>query len=206
VDHSSIFIDRRLKRWARRLRARYFLSFVFIHINKTAGTSISRALRLPIEHKTALEKRAELGPRVWARRFSFAIVRNPWDKVVSHYHYRVKTNQTRLGSNPRDFNEWVRLAYGENAPEYYDNPKMFMPQWDWISDEQSALMVGFVGRFETLQEDFDTICARIHRKATLPHENYSERGDYRKHYNDDSAEIVRRWFAPDIAHFGYTFD
>lgn len=60
------------------LRQRYYAfrrvyldPFVFIHINKTGGSSISTALRLPIEHKTAAEKIAQIGARRWDRRFTF---------------------------------------------------------------------------------------------------------------------------------------
>ena len=197
---------RQVKKWLLRFRARHFLDFVFIHINKTAGTSIAHALHIPMEHRTALEKRTELGAREWERRFSFAIVRNPWDRVVSHYHYRVKTDQTGLERNPVPFKEWVRLSYGEHAPEYYDNPRMFSPQWDWVVDEQGVQLVNFVGRFERLDEDFETICARIHKRAALPHVKKSNRGDYRRYYDDATTEIVRRAFEPDIARFGYTFD
>src|SRR5687768_492427 len=129
------------------LRARYLSDVIFVHINKTGGTSIEQALGLRFQHKTALELRAELGRRNWERQFSFAFVRNPWDKVASHYRYRVKTNQTDLGTHTIPFDEWVRLAYGEQDAKYYDQPKMFMPQVDWISDEQGEIMVDFVGRF-----------------------------------------------------------
>jgi len=86
--------------------------FVFIHINKTDGTSIEAALGLRLEHKTAQEKIHQLGLASWRNRFTFAFVRNPWDRVVSHYHYRVETNQTELATRTISFTEWVFRAYG----------------------------------------------------------------------------------------------
>ena len=188
------------------LRARYLSDVIFVHINKTGGTSIEQALGLRFQHKTALELRAELGRRNWKRQFSFAFVRNPWDKVASHYRYRVKTNQTDLGTHTIPFDEWVRLAYGEQNPRYYDQPKMFMPQVDWISDEKGEIMVDFVGRFERLNEDFATVCAALKREASLPHLKETTRADYRRLYTPEAAEIVGRCFSKDIAQFGYTFD
>ena len=88
---------KRLKQNLRLQKQKYLQKFVFIHINKTAGSSIEKALKLRFEHKTALEKRAEIGPELFAEKFVFAFVRNPWDKVVSHYHYRVRTNQNGFG-------------------------------------------------------------------------------------------------------------
>ncbi|MCG3119056.1 MAG: hypothetical protein ALAOOOJD_01384 [bacterium] len=179
--------------------------FFFIHINKTGGSSIEQALGLNFGHRTALEKISELGKDTWKKLFSFAIVRNPWDRVVSHYHYRVMTNQTALGTKAVDFNEWVKLAYGDNAPEYYNKPKMFMPQWHWLIDENGKQAVNFIGRFENLQADFAKICLLLNREAELPHLKKSDRGDYRQYYNDASLAIVGRWFQTDIEKFGYQF-
>ncbi len=195
----------RLQRRYARLHTKYFASFFFVHINKTGGTSIERALGLPFQHRTALQIRADAGLERWERRFSFAFVRNPWDKVSSHYHFRVKTNQTALRENPVSFQEWVRLAYGAHDPRYYDQPMMFMPQTHWICDEKGRMLVDFVGRFERLEADFQEVCQRLDRKARLPHLK-GTRHDYRELYSDDTAEIVARAFAEDLERFGYRFD
>ena len=189
----------------RRHRNRHRDPFVFIHINKTGGTSIEKALKLAFEHRTALEKIEELGREEWDRRFSFAVVRNPWDKVVSHYHYRVKTNQTGLGRRAIPFREWVIRAYGEHEHRYYDQPRMFMPQIRWITDERGEILVSFVASFERLQMDWDVICRRIGVKATLPHVKKSVHRPFRELYDERTREIVAREFAEDIDAFGYSF-
>jgi Sulfotransferase family len=203
VDTESLF--RQAKVAILLFRERYFRRYVFIHINKTAGSSIEKALGMRFDHKTAMEKVGEIGKDRWDRKFSFAFVRNPWDKVVSHYHYRLKTNKTALRDYPIPFPEWVERAYADRDPRFFDPPKMFMPQWNWIADDQSGILVTFVGRFERLADDFKIVCNRIHRHATLPHLKKSSHGEYRRYYNDRSAAIVRRYFARDIAEFGYEF-
>jgi hypothetical protein len=67
------------------------MRYVFIHINKTAGSSIEAALGLQLSHFSAREVIASIGEETWKNVFKFTVVRNPWDKVVSHYHYRVQT-------------------------------------------------------------------------------------------------------------------
>ena len=57
-------------------------SFIFIHINKTAGTSIGKAIGLPIkDHLTAQEVLSRIGKDRWDAAYKFTLVRNPWDKV-----------------------------------------------------------------------------------------------------------------------------
>jgi chondroitin 4-sulfotransferase 11 len=206
VTHPTGSMIRGLRYYGDGIRLRYFADLHFVHINKTGGSSIEQALGLPFRHDTALEIRAKTSARRWAKRFSFTIVRNRWDKVASHFHYRVQTNQTGLRDERIEFSEWVLAAYGERVARYHDKPKMFMPQTEWISDERGEIMVDFVGRFESLQDDFDTICARIGRRAQLPHMKRSNPADYRTLYTVEAAEVVARRFADDLENFGYTFD
>ncbi|HFD80723.1 MAG TPA: hypothetical protein ENK05_10090 [Gammaproteobacteria bacterium] len=181
-------------------------SFIFIHINKTGGSSVALALGIPLQmHATADEVRQQISPAQWREAFKFAYVRNPWDKVVSHYHYRVQTNQTGLAAGGLDFNQWVRLAYGEKDPRYYDKPRFFMPQKDWVSDRSGRIIVDFVGRFERLQEDFRVVCKTLGIEKTLPHIRKSSHGHYRDYYAEDTREIIGQWFRDDIDAFGYEF-
>lgn len=182
--------------------------FAFIHINKTGGSSIEAALGLELEHLTAQEKLRQLGRAEWQRRFTFTVVRNPWDKVLSHFRYRVQTNQSGLRDAGMSFARWVELAYGLRDPRYYDQPRMFMPQWRWIVDAQGRVLVDYICRFENLEADFAEVCRRIGRAASLPHVKSSiggERGPYRERYDERTAAIVAERFREDTEHFGYTF-
>ena len=196
---------RKAKYWGRHAREKYVDDFVFIHINKTGGSSIEKALGVGLDHSTALEKYHQLGAAAWDRKFTFTMVRNPWDKVVSHYHYRMRTNQTGLGDNPVPFDEWLQRVYVDRDPVYFDQPRMFMPQKQWLVNESGELLVEFIGRFENLQQDFDRICQRLQVEASLGHAKPSSRGSYRDYYNAQSEALVRKMFAEDIELFGYRF-
>ena len=121
-----------------------------------------------------------MGEERWNKKFSFAFVRNPWDKVVSHFTYRLRTNQTNLAQEAVEFQEWVRLSYLDKNKMYYDNPKMFMPQMDWISDKNGKVLVNFVGRFENFESDFDEVCSKLNFSASLPHLKKSNRMNYKE--------------------------
>ncbi|TDR23858.1 sulfotransferase family 2 domain-containing protein [Marinicella litoralis] len=180
--------------------------YIFIHINKTGGSSIEKALNLPFEHLTALEKIQEVGTKKWQEKFTFAFVRNPFDKVCSHYRYRVKTNQTQLKVKPLTFSEWVQLSYGERDPDYYDKPKMFMPQTQWLCDNAGQLLVDEVYQFEKLHTDFAEFCQKLEiSDAQLPHLKASQSVDYRAYYDANSKAIIEQRFASDLARFNYQF-
>jgi hypothetical protein len=86
--------------------------FIFVHIPKNAGTSVTKALSnvpgrdLHLEAKTKHETLAEFDYRV-STEYSFAgtmtaprikdyicfcFVRNPWDRMSSFYHYLMKNH------------------------------------------------------------------------------------------------------------------
>ncbi len=191
--------------WHRTWRERYLRPYVFIHINKTGGSSIEKALGMRLDHGTALEKYRQLGDKAWQKKYKFTIVRNPWDKVVSHYHYRVLTNQTGLKDKSISFDEWLQLCYVDRNPQFFDQPKMFQPQTQWLVDEQGELLVDFVGRFENLEVDFQRVCQSLNLKLALGHKKKSKRGSYRDYYSSNSRDLIADIFASDIQIFDYNF-
>lgn len=182
-------------------------TFIFIHINKTAGTSIGNAIGLPIKHhQTAHEVIARIGKDKWNRAYKFTLVRNPWDKVVSHYEYRRKRNKTGLADRDISFSDWVKKTYGpDKDPHYYNNPKAFQPQVEWLKDDEGRISIDYIGKFETINEDFEQIKTAIGIDAQLPHLNASKRAGYQDYYDDETRAIVADWFREDIELFGYRF-
>ncbi len=183
------------------------INFIFIHINKTAGTSITKAIKLPKRrHLSAKEVIEIVGKERWEKSYKFTFVRNPWDKVVSHYKYRIKTNQTNLRDNPISFSEWVKLTYGDDKNLfYYDKPKMFQPQNEWLLNDEDKIDIDMIGKFENINKDFQIIADQIGCDSKLPHRNKTEKVDYREFYNDETKAIVAKWFQRDIELFKYEF-
>lgn len=181
-------------------------SLAFVHVNKTGGTSIARALELqPKCHLTVREMKAKLSEERWSQALKFAFVRNPWDRAVSHFEYRVQTNQTSMGDRPLSFDEWLRRVYVDRDPQFYDQPKMFQAQSDWLKDETGEVAVDFVGRFEDFDNQFATVTTRLGIGAELPHLNGTRRDDYHRYYSPLSVDIVAEHFAEDIEQFGYAY-
>ncbi len=179
--------------------------FTFIHINKTAGTSIENALGVSPSHKTAMTHIRSIGYPAWVDKYTFTFVRNPWDRVVSHYHFRVETNKTGMGDKHISFSAWVKEAYGNKSPEYNDVKVLFMPQVDWVTDRKGRILVDDIYRFENIDEDFDKLCEVLKVKAELPHTNRTDRGHYKEYFDEETKDIIAKAFKDDVAAFGYTY-
>ena len=192
-------------RRALQLRSRYLDNFLFIHINKTGGSSIEKALNLPLEHKTAEEKILQIGQDQWDQKYTFTVVRNPWDRVVSHYHYRFQRDVSGIQTDGISFNDWVRLTYRDQDPIYYNKPKMFQPQLKWVADDSGQILVDFICRFESLESDFQQVCKSINQRKTLPHLKSSQRRNYHEYFNLETIMIIEKWFQIDIDMFKYTY-
>lgn len=180
--------------------------FIFVHIDKTAGSSVTKHLGVKRKvHKTAKELINIVGRPAWDNSFSFCFVRNPWDRIYSNYRYRVRTNQNDLMVNTLDFNDWVKKVFVDKDPFYYNNPKFFAPCTEWITDEAGSVCVNFIGRFENLSEDWAFIANKIKADHELPHINDSKTKSYKTLYSQESIDIIASAFKSDIDMFKYTF-
>jgi len=179
---------------------------IFIHINKTGGSSIAKALGDTEQvHLTAYTIKNFMGTKAFNNNYKFTFVRNPYDRVVSQYFYRLQHNQTNLKSNQISFKDWIRACYVDKKEEYYNFPAMFQNQLDWITDREGNLLVDFIGKFETINDDFETVCNNLNiKERTLKHERSSSRNkDFLSYYDDESLKTISEIFKKDFEYFGY---
>ena len=82
-------------------------------------------------------------------------------------------------------------------------------QTDYLVDLHGNLIVDYLGHYESLAEDFTTVCSRIGvSHLPLPHKRKAADGDqdYRRYYSDETAELVALHFSRDIELLGYRFE
>ena len=179
---------------------------IFIHIPKTAGSSIRSSLKdLPLKprnagidrHFKALAIRSRVDLELFNSSFKFAFVRNPWDRQVSLYHYILKTS-----IHPT--HEKTKLL-GCFKTFVFSRAKLRFSQYSWISDKEGNLLVDFVGRFENLEADFQTLCTKIGISTKLEHVNATDHLHYQHYYDDETRDLTARMHSEDIERFGYTF-
>jgi len=189
---------------------------VFVHVPKTGGASV---LQICLRHRVVVIGHDLRHPNYFSLMdykkhkpdiFSFTIVRNPWDRVVSTYFFlkgggikqEDKEDSGRFVDRYSCFDEFVLEAFKD---EEILEQIHFRPQHKWLSDDRS-LIVDQVGKFEHLQED----CSKWFRLVglpnyTLPHVNKSTHNQYKTYYTDKTATIIRHIYSRDIELFKYNF-
>lgn len=188
--------------------------FIFIHINKTGGTSIIDITGKPFrKHMTAKEVIAVVGQKKWDAAYKFAVVRNPWDKMVSHYKHNIKTKPKTMRHSGESntefisFSDWLECTLGDvKNKKFYNRPQHFLQQVDWLKDNDGKVSMDMILRFESLSVDFQHVAIELGLSKDLPHLNSTERTNYQKFYNVHSQQLVGQYFHEDIVHFGYKFE
>jgi hypothetical protein len=195
---AGMSIDRALAPYAHRTEhvlVNRLLALVGIHVNHYTYYKWKRFRR----HVAARIVRRHLPRRVYGNCFKFAFVRNPWDRMVSQYHYILRNphyHRHRLVKSMSSFEQYVRYELSRNKPL----------QKDFVTDRRGRLIVDFVGRFERLEDDFAAVCRTLNIEAVLPHVNRTSHRDYRYYYDQPTIDLVASHFREDIDFFGYAFD
>ena len=197
---------------------------IFIHIPKNAGTAIKdffnkdwdNGLHIP---RTKIHKHDTIhqiklkSPELYDSFKKFAVVRNPYDRMLSWYAYlkRAMKIEHTLGDHrwksgehfPSGFIEWVKDPF-EN---YYSRWKLsdvrngrenstpfLSPQHTWVDDTVEII------KYENLNKELSEF---FKKEISLPVVNKSNHDDYLKHYDKESLDIVYNRYKKDFKEFNY---
>jgi hypothetical protein len=210
-------------------RGRHYL---FIHAPKTGGTSMAltleaRALKDDImlgdtpkakrrrkrlegvqaagrlwKHATLRDLEGLVVPDELEQLFIFTMVRNPWDRMVSYYHWL----RAQRFAHPS-----VTLAQTLDFGQFIAAPLIAQsfseaPAASYVTDAQGQLRADLFIRLEHLAQDLAPLEAHLGFALALPHVNRSARQlDYRAAYTQQTRTQVAQICAEDIARFGYEF-
>jgi len=207
-------------------------NFIFFHVPKAAGSSVTKALnknlvgdvkmnennkslkeflskrnKLWPNHATCAEIKAFLGDNAYNSYFKFCFVRNPWDRLVSLYHYTVQKEAKIYAEKNLSLPEFSQDIMDAGSFEKWITSGKFGTAQYYFLSANNKLLVDYVGRSENLQADFSYICGLLGMpNIILPKENTSKHKKYLEYYNEETSQIVAERYAKDIELFGYTFD
>jgi len=153
---------------------------IFIHIPKAAGTSVCQAVFGTPEsnHYTARCYRSD-HPQKFVRYYKFTVVRNPYDRFCSAFHY-LKNGGDRLSERDKQFRDQYLEKYvdindfalnGLNSDEIYRRPH-FEAQYEYLfDDDEKTLLVDYVGRMEDLEQFSQQLSNELGTNINIGHQN-----------------------------------
>jgi len=201
---------------------------IFVHIPKTAGTSIEYLLDMHgckkdiginryldqepdfehlfgsgLQHLSAKEIEKIIGQKIFKEYFKFSIIRNPYDRLISYFAWLdgkwVNNKMLTKENFYKYLNEYRLLNY---IPFYNNFPK---PQYKYLYIKKK-LAVDFIIRYERLEEGIKEISSKIGLNINLPLRMKSFHMNYREYYNFNTVNIVRRLYYKDFKLFNYNLE
>ena len=208
--------------------------YVFVHVPKTGGTALTLALEARAKGDDILigdtpKARARRGRlaaltprgRLWKhstladidgvvteaeldRMFLVTLVRNPWDRVVSYYHWL----RGQSFAHPA-----VGLAKALPFSGFLNHAdtRASLATWPYgayLRDAGGVERAALFARLEAVEEDLQPFEAHLGFRVTpFARANDSARArDWRGYYSDADAAVLAEVCGQDIARFGYRFD
>lgn len=192
----------------------YYQSMIFIHVPKVAGTSISRTLfgrsvgHLPAQYLKKVD------PNLWTSAYSFAVVRDPLDRLISAYFF-LKSGGTKDVSvsngryyTQKDFETFPRFVSNwlkKNFDKIHKYDYVLWPQHKFVCDKYGKLLVDRIFRLENLNELEQELIKRDKINTSFP---FSNRTIYRKKFNrrqlsKKTLNTIYELYEDDYRIFGY---
>ena len=162
------------------LESRRGKRFIFLHIPKTAGSTIHHrvlrrspyfidvGLESPKPHFTYRELVQQLSPQTLERYWKFCFIRHPVDRYLSRIRYLQRPDTADI---VRHQEEWqlantvgcpkqiLRVAMRE-CPAFLE-ARHGWPQTSFIVDDTQRIVADFIGTTETFSRDIATVYRRL---------------------------------------------
>ena len=178
--------------------------FAFFANAKVAQKSIAWGVvkrRCIMKNHGGRNYRKFLHTRDFNNMFKFTIVRNPFDRVVSAFHYLQEHHPETISAD-ENFRDFIKTRFRKDGVEidrhfHHQHPNILF---------NGNIFVDYVGRFENLKADWKMIASKIDCSPRLPHTNKSKHKPFGEYYEDKECfEIVSKIYEKDIKLLGYSY-
>lgn len=193
-------------------------NLLFVHPPKTGGTSVQEWLLTNVRSAERTKnsfQHVSLETLIqefnFEDPFSFATVRNPFDRVVSSYFYHkevlqhhieyLKTHPNQEGGKFGNLEKNIEeLNACNNGLKYYiENIMKLKPQVEYTKG------VSLIIKLEEINQKFTTIQKLVKCRTPLQHLNTSKHEHYTAYYDKKTKKLVSRIFYEDLIEYGYEY-
>lgn len=169
---------------------------IFIHIPRNAGCSVCYKLREDGNHTSNFETIAEIkkkSPEAVLSYYKWTIVRNPWDRELSLYHYALDNNIVK----DVKFEEYL----GKIKNKSIDSKILERNQVDYFT-RNNYIELDQIVRLEYISGAWKKVCEKLNIESTeLEHINKSE--NTKNHYTQKCIDLVSEIRKQDIEFLNY---
>ena len=186
----------------------------FIHITKTAGTTIENiGLKNNIQwgfhhkeyknhHKPLNEQKQELIKKYdW-----FMVVRNPYDRIISELHCRWgnRNRNNILNSSKEKINEYIRncIHYRNNHEKYkkYYCYGHYKEQYKYLCDNTNINIL----KFENLKDEFNLLMKKYNLNLKIDkHLNSNNKMFIINYFDKENIKLINDVYHKDFEYFNY---
>lgn len=178
-------------------------NFVFIHVPKTAGTSIEYVdwIGSSIDKHGTLDDLYDFTDKTpeidMNNMFKFGFVRDPFTRFMSGVVNHVFNSDITDAEITKFILEEVN----------FDKFVVLKQQNKFLTSQRGRKHIDFIGRFENLQNDFNHVCRILGQPETpLGHQMQGHEVDYNALYTPETREKVINYYKKDFELFGYAYD
>lgn len=186
---------------------------IFIHIPKTAGTSMEKMKFVGYNPHILHHTMKMLSFRYDIKKyFKWCFVRNPLDRLVSAYHWGIKNHKEEHLKDINSFSDFI-----DKIEEFYD----FDEKSHWIQLRSGVHVIpqylyiegfdmDYIGKFENLSSDWERLCREIEKFnglenlfETLPQTYKTNHNSYEGYYTQKEKEKIYDLYNEDFKRFKY---
>ena len=193
---------------------------IFIHIPKTAGTSIERSLGIGEKNKDSFRHHDEhvvdkikyalqhytskmlinntLIKPYWKSYYKFTIVRHPYTRVLSEYFWKKGKKTQGLEFDHQDFKDHLKSYYEKIDTDHK------LSQTEYVYSSDGKILIDEIFKFEEITKSFKIISNKLNLKSDLKQFNKSSNSaKYTEFLDKDDKNLIYKLYKNDFKNFRY---
>lgn len=179
---------------------------IFIHIPKCAGWSMEVLPFIGGRGHASLHQISKQ-PNFNRKFFKWCFIRNPYDRIASTYFAMGGGTPTEIEVKKKHptfkqflMNVQLYLPDTVNFKTKYDGMTQILhilPLDYYIISDNTTM--DFIGKYEHLHRDWNTVCDNLNIKHSLPHKNKTKnRKDYFKLYDSEMKDVIETIYKSEL--------